>query len=184
MQDSDVKTARVMQLILSCGAGKAAEIQNKQITLSAEFREICKSNGCGLYGKCYMCPPDIGDIETLMAQVRSFDNAVLYQSVYALEDSYDFEGMQAAGAAFNRISREIHKQAKRTIHHPFLHLAAGGCRVCETCAKRDNLPCKYPQQALSSLEAYGVDVYQTALSAGLQYINGTNTVTYFGMILI
>jgi hypothetical protein len=40
-----------------------------------------------------------------------------------------------------------------------------------------------PQKALSSLEAYGVDVYQTTQNTGLKYVNGPDTVTFFGMIL-
>jgi hypothetical protein len=42
--------------------------------------------------------------------------------------------------------------------------------------------CRFPEKALSSLEGYGLDVYQTALHAGLPYVNGQNTVTYFGML--
>ena len=34
-----------------------------------------------------------------------------------------------------------------------------------------------------SLEGYGVDVYNTTKDTPLKYINGQNTVTYFGMIL-
>jgi len=164
--------------------GKTAVIGKDQIVLSADFREICKSNACGNYGRCYMCPPDVGDIHELMRRLRTFDTAVMYQSVYPLEDSFDIEGMLAAGKAFNRISRKIHKEALKTLAQPFLHLAAGGCGNCETCAKRENLPCRDPDMALPSLEAYGVDVYQTSANAGLKYINGANTVTYFGMLLI
>lgn len=59
----------------------------------------------------------------------------------------------------------------------------GGCRICDTCAKRDNLPCRYPDKALPSLESYGVDVYRTTEPTPLKYINGQNTVTFFGMVL-
>ncbi|MBN1777729.1 MAG: DUF2284 domain-containing protein [Clostridiales bacterium] len=183
-ETSLVTTEKLKALILSCGAEKAAVIPNDSIVLSADFREICKSNACGNYGQCHMCPPDVGGIGELIRRVRAFDTAVLYQSVYTLEDSFDFEGMQAAGRAFNRMSRLIHGKAQKTLTRPFLHLAAGGCGYCETCAKKENLPCREPEQALPSLEAYGVDVYRTSLNAGLKYINGTDTVTYFGMLLI
>jgi len=184
MQSNKTLTAEDLKaLILSCGAGNASVIENEQIVLSADLREICKGNACGNYGQCYMCPPDVGEIEDLMAQVRGFSTAVLYQTVYSLEDSFDFEGMQAAGAAFNRMSQAIHGKVQAVAERPFLHLAAGGCRSCEVCAKRDGEPCREPDKALSSLEAYGVDVYRTASNAGLKYINGQDTVTYFGMLL-
>jgi len=173
----------IRELALSLGADNAAILYRQDIVFDTMFRDICKSNGCGNYGKCYMCPPDVGGIEELIEKAQTFDTAVMYQAVYAIEDSFDFEGMQTAGKAFNLCARNIQEKAKEIIHKPWLHLAAGGCRTCETCAKRENLPCRFPGVALSSLESYGVDVYRTSTHAGLKYINGANTVTYFGMLL-
>ena len=173
----------VRELALSMGAGNAAVLPQTDIVFDTMFRDICQSNGCGNYGKCYMCPPDVGGIDELIQKARAFDHAVMYQAVYAIEDSFDFEGMQAAGESFNLCARRIAKKAGEIIMTPWLHLAAGGCRVCETCAKREDLPCRYPEEALASLESYGVDVYRTASRAGLRYTNGANTVTYFGMLL-
>ena len=34
------------------------------------------------------------------------------------------------------------------------------------------------------MESYGIDVYRTSTSTTLKYINGQNTVTYFGIILL
>jgi predicted metal-binding protein len=173
----------IMELALNQGADHTAVLLRQDIVLDAMFRDICKSNGCGNYGKCYMCPPDVGGIEELIEKAQTFDNAVMYQAIYAIEDSFDFEGMQAAGKAFNLCARRIHEKAKEMFQEPWLHLAAGGCRTCETCAKRENLPCRSPGEALASLESYGVDVYRTSSRAGLKYTNGANTVTYFGMLL-
>jgi predicted metal-binding protein len=64
-----------------------------------------------------------------------------------------------------------------------LHLCAGGCGVCERCAKQDGQPCRAPELAMPSLEAYGVNVSALASAAGMKYINGQNTVTYFGAVL-
>ena len=44
-------------------------------------------------------------------------------------------------------------------------------------------PCRFPEKAIGSLEAYGVNVSLLAQTAGMRYINGQNTVTYFGAIL-
>lgn len=173
----------VANLAISQGAGKAAALTGQDIVFDKGFRDICQSNGCGNYGKCHMCPPDVGGIEELIRQARAFENAVMYQTVYTIEDSFDFEGMQAAGDAFNLCARRIQAKAGELLHVPWMHLAAGGCRTCEACAKREELPCRNPAEALASLEAYGIDVYKTSSSAGLKYANGANTVTYFGMLL-
>ena len=64
-----------------------------------------------------------------------------------------------------------------------LHLGAGGCRICAVCAVRTNEPCRHPDKATPSLESYGVDVASMAEAAGMKYINGQKTVTYFGAVL-
>ena len=33
------------------------------------------------------------------------------------------------------------------------------------------------------MEGYGIDVYQTSKPTELKYINGQNTVTFFGIVL-
>ena len=64
-----------------------------------------------------------------------------------------------------------------------LHLGAGGCGLCEVCAKRTDEPCRHPDLAMASLEAYGFNVSLLAAAADMKYINGQNTVTYFGAVL-
>ena len=172
----------LIDIALDAGATKATVIQVKDIVLSAAFRDICAKNSCGLYGRCWMCPPDIGDIEPLMAQVRSFRHGLLYQTISNIEDSFDIEGMQEAGKNHVWLSQRI-EAFMMPVLEKHLHLTCGGCRLCERCAKLDGLPCRKPEQALSSMEGYGIDVYNTCKPTDLKYINGQNTVTYFGIVL-
>ena len=58
-------------------------------------------------------------------------------------------------------------------------LAADGCTLCEKCAAQSNEPCPYSEDALSSLEAYGIFVTKISDVSGMKYINGKDTVTYF-----
>ena len=50
-------------------------------------------------------------------------------------------------------------------------------------SKRTNEPCRHPELAMPSLETYGINVSELAASSGMKYINGQNTVTYFGALL-
>ena len=172
----------LIDIALDAGATKATVIQVKDIVLSAAFRDICAKNSCGMYGRCWMCPPDIGNIEPLMAQVRSYRHGLLYQTISNIEDSFDIEGMQEAGKNHVWLSQRI-EAFMMPVLEKHLHLTCGGCRLCERCAKLDGLPCRKPEQALSSMEGYGIDVYNTCKPTELKYINGQNTVTYFGIVL-
>lgn len=173
----------LIAVALQCGAAKATIIGQDKIVLSAQFRRICESNQCGGYGKCWKCPPEIGPVEELMAEVRSYSHALLYQSIATIEDSFDIEGMFEAGHQHALLSQKIQSALKPLLHQSSLHLSCGGCHLCETCAKAVGEACRQPDKALSSLEGYGIDVFNTTKSTELKYVNGTNTVTYFGMVL-
>lgn len=172
----------MIAIALDAGALKATVIEASSIVLNTTFRDICKSNGCGMYGKCWMCPPDVGDIEPLMAEVRKYQHGLLYQTVSEIEDSFDIEGMQEAGKRHVMLSQRLEAFLMLELDK-HLHLSCGGCRICERCAKMDGLPCRDPERAMSSMEAYGIDVYNTCKPTELKYINGQNTVTYFGIVL-
>ena len=168
---------------LKCGAAKAAVIPREQFVLNAEFRAMCASNQCGMYGKCWQCPPDVGEIDVLMQEAMKYPYGMLYQTISSIEDSFDYEGMVAAKLEHTKLSRKLQKELSGMFLGDILHLSSGGCKMCDTCAKQDNLPCRLPELALSSLEAYGFDVYNTTKHTDLKYINGPNTVTYFGIVL-
>lgn len=168
---------------ISCGAYKAEVVSADRLVLSRDFFDICKSNQCGKFGRCWMCPPDVGDIDEMMAKARTFSHVLIYQSVGELEDSFDYEGMQDASRVHTRLSQSVQEKIKPFFKSEFLHLTNGGCGLCEKCTRIDNLPCRFPDKALPSVESCGVDVYQSVKDTSLRYINGQNTVTYFGMVL-
>lgn len=168
---------------LKAGATKATLIHQSQIVLSASFRKICETNQCGNFGKCWMCPPHLGDCNMLMSSVRSYPQGLLYQSISSIEDSFDIEGMIEASQAHAQLSQRIQKSLSSLLSVPFLHLSCGGCHLCPVCAKVTDEPCRMPDQALGSLEGYCIDVYSTTKNTDLSYINGKDTVTYFGIVL-
>ena len=178
-----MENKELTQKVLELGAYKANVISTKDVVLDRAFRAMCESNACGVYGKCYMCPPDVGDIDELMAQVGNYDYALVYQTVTELEDSFDFEGMIEAKKKTYPLAQNLRKVFTDINVSKVLHLGAGGCGVCKTCAKRTSEPCRFPEAAMPSLEAYGVNVSELAKASGMKYINGQDTVTYFGAVL-
>ena len=82
------------------GAYKAGVVDLQDVRFDRAFRAMCETNACGNYGKCWMCPPDAGDIDALMNEAKSYQKALVYQTVGTLEDSYDFEGMMEAARLF------------------------------------------------------------------------------------
>ena len=174
----------VRRKALDLGAYRAEVVAVEQISLDVAFRAMCEANACGNYGRNYTCPPDAGDINDLMKEIKSYHYAVVYQTVGMLEDSYDFEGMMEAGDLHNQLAQKLWDFTEELGVSKALHLGAGGCRLCEVCGKREGIPCRNPKRALRSLEAYGVNVSLLASFANMKYINGQNTVTYFGAVFL
>ncbi|MDP4133485.1 MAG: DUF2284 domain-containing protein [Bacillota bacterium] len=174
---------KLIKNITENGAYKASIINVSDIPFEPDLRKACESNQCGNYGKSWTCPPDVGDIYELIERAKKYKYALVYQTVSLLEDSYDFEGMQAGLKHHDVITDQIAKSANQEIKTPILQLSAGGCRICDICAKKNDKPCRYPDKALASLEAYGIFVAKMAEKAGMKYINGVGTVTYFGALL-
>ncbi len=178
--ENNEMNALLISEVLKLGAFKANIIEVKDIQFDVRFRDMCASNVCGNYGKCWTCPPDCGDIDEMIKSLSQYKYALVYQTVGQLEDSYDFEGMTEVGNEHNKRIQAVRKAAERILNNKILNLGAGGCRICEVCAKKTNEPCRNPQIATVSLEAYGINVSKLAQTAGMKYINGQNTVTYFG----
>lgn len=174
---------KLLDQVRSLGAYKAAVIPIAEVQFDRSFRAMCESNACGNYNQCWMCPPNAGDIDELIRQAQSFDRVLVYQTVGQLEDSYDFEGMMEAAHRHNLLARELTRQFASLPFPRKLHLSAGGCHMCQVCAKRTGEPCRHPDLAMPSLEVYGVNVSELAKASGMCYINGQNTVTYFGALL-
>jgi len=170
----------VVQLCLQLGATMAEEISVADMTFQPELRAYCEQNRCGRFGRNYTCPPYIGEVNGLIRKLKVFTRAVVWQNIEPLEDSFDFEGMMAAQQKHNAMSLEIARRLYAEMgRENVLVLAAGGCSRCEKCAAETGEACRLPSDALSSLEAFGINVSKIGEVSGMKYINGPNTVTYF-----
>ena len=164
---------------ITAGAYRAGRMEVKKIKFDAGLRAYCEANACGHYNRNHMCPPAIGTKEETIRQAQQYRFALIFQTVSELEDSFDVEGMQEALKKHDEVALRI-ERAVREQGKPYLQLTAGGCHVCPYCAKTEDKPCRFPKKAISSLEAYCINVATLAADCGMNYINGQNTVTYFG----
>ena len=180
----DCILTKVVEVAKTMGFNNVSTIKVMDIKTDEGFHTMCKQNACGNYGRCYTCPPDVGVYNNLVTYLKEFDTAVVYQTISPLEDSYDYEGMMEAGKKTSDLAKKLHIEVEAICEGHFLHLGAGGCRLCAKCGKIDNIPCRFPKQATASLEAYGIDVTTLSKLAGMNYINGQDTVTYFGAFFL
>lgn len=167
------------------GAAAAGAVNTSDIKFSREFRTLCEQNSCGKYGTNWMCPPAVESFDQVKAKVLKFSKGVVFQTVYKLKDSFDFEGMVKAAQIHDHVFRDIQEYIQSQMAPAdVLALNAGDCKVCEKCTWPDGEECRFPDKAVASLEAYCIDVNALVTGCGIQYINGQNTVSYVGLFLL
>jgi len=162
------------------GFDAAVPLDPRMLHAREDVRDMCTADKCGAYNKNWTCPPACGTVAECQEKMRSFENGILLQSIGRMRKSID-----------SRCYRETERRHMQNFHafaaqlrqeYPgALCLGAGGCRICKQCAYPR--PCRYPAQAMSSMEGYGLFVTQVCRDAGLPYYYGEKTITYTACIL-
>lgn len=156
-------------------------ISTAAIPFEPEIRRICEDNACRLYGTTWACPPAVGTVEECRERCLRYQTAMVFNAVYPLEDSFDYEGMLQGHGAFKDLCDRLYEAAALRLH-TFLLLSNEGCNRCKCCTY-PSAPCRQPERLFPSLEGFGIHVAKLAGSAGIPYVHEKNTVTYFGMLL-
>ena len=156
-------------------------ILTTDIPFEQEIRRICEENSCRLYGKTWACPPAVGTVDECRARCLHYKTALVFNAVYPLEDSFDYEGMLRGHEAFKDLCDRLYTLAKMKIRE-FLLLSNEGCIRCKNCTY-PSAPCRQPELLFPSLEGFGIHVAKLAKCTNIKYVNGENTATYFGMLL-
>lgn len=174
----------LIAIVLQSNASHAAVLDTSTIEFHEDFRKACEKNVCKKYATNWMGPPAIGPIRALMKRAAGYRHGLLFQTVHRVANSFDMKGMLEAAGVHETVFRNLLKGMRKEYpDENYLPLSAGCCSICPTCAYLDDEPCRNPDEAVSSVEAYGINVIALQKSAGLPYYSGKNTVTYVGLIL-
>ena len=167
--------------VLAIGFEHAVFFDPANLEFRQEVREMCAAGKCHMYDKCWSCPPACGTVEESVEKAKKYTKAVMIQTTAVMEDSFDFETMmQAAKDHKERFGKVV--ELFRTEDPDCLPMGAGGCNICKKCTYPDE-PCRFPDKAFTSMEAYGLYVAGECKKAGLEYNYGPNTLTYSSCIL-
>lgn len=173
---------RLEKTIEKQGYGAAAYVKVSDIVFEPTFRAMCDANACGKYGTSWVCPPGCESFNAMKEKVCAYTDGILVQNVYPLADSFDLEGMMAGQADFDRRFYAAIDTLNADGANGWDALKAGACSICKSCTYPEK-PCVFPSRSKSSLEACGINVSSLCAKAGMSYINGKNTVTYFALFI-
>ena len=110
------------------------------------------------------------------------ENCIDFDHFQEWLDAFDGEGMMETEARHKEYFVEFEKKL-REIYPDMLAIGAGCCTKCKVCTYPD-APCRFPKQAFSSMEAYGMLVTQVCQANELQYYYGDCTIAYTSCYLL
>lgn len=171
-----------IKLAKETGFEAACKLNMESLRAMPQVREMCAADRCKMYGTRWVCPPGCGTLEQCQERMQRYIDGILVQTVGALKDEFDAEGIAAAHKAhdtrFKLLTRQI-----RSLLPDCLPLSAGTCTRCDVCTYPAR-PCRFPGKMLSSMEAYGLLVSDVCTQSGMPYYRGEKTITFTSCILL
>ncbi len=172
----------LLKLAEKHGFEHAGMLNVPALEFNPAVRDMCFAGRCGMYGKCWTCPPGCGTLEEIAAKAARYQRGVLLQTTGQLEDDFDVEVMMDS----EKLQKDRFKAFVTELRETYpncLPMSSGACTMCPTCTYPDE-PCRFPHLAIPSMEAYGLVVSKTCEDSGMKYYYGPLTITYSGCVLV
>ena len=174
MHDKWIETAKAI------GFTEAAPLDVATLKPMQMVRDACAADKCGAYGHNWTCPPECGTLEECAARMAGYQHGILLQTVGQMQKRIDTKAYRETELQHGENLRNFYEAIKEE-YPDALCLGAGGCRICEKCAHPE--PCRFPEKAISSMEAYGLFVTQVCRDNRVAYYHGPKTIAYTACVL-
>lgn len=157
-----------------------AFIDPKEIRFLDQVRYICQTE-CPQYGSSWSCPPAVGTVRECEERCGHFTGGFLFTTIAEVNDAGNMQE--------TLVTRLDHERITRKIRDLFLEqcgsvqvLSTESCALCKKCTYPE-APCRHPDKMFPCVESYGILVTDLAEKYGITFMNGTNAVTWFSLIL-
>lgn len=157
--------------VLRRGEPRDVKLIEPSDVVTAQWVRMKCQFGCGGYGRCLTCPPHSPPPEQTRRMLDEYGSAFLI-----------WWGNHSGG---REKLAEIERRVFLTGFYRAFAMAGGPCRLCDPCPLEP--PCRHPHKARPSMEACGIDVYETARRAGfpLQVVTcREDTPNFYSLLLV
>ena len=158
MNKEDLK--KYCNMVLEKGATTVKIIHPDTVVTAPWVRLKCQF-GCDGYGYSYCCPPHTPTAEETRKILDSYQRALLFHIEKSLTPGRDKQ-LKKYRQSLIDLEGEIFKDG---YYKAFVFLA-GPCDSCKECGMLTKEPCNNRYRARPSMEACGIDVFQTARNNG------------------
>ncbi len=136
---------------IELGASEAKVIDTDAIIFDSRSFLKCRF-GCNRWGRYWTCPPYLN-----LSPEKFQDAFNQYSKAIIIKTTDPHEGQD--------ITVKVEKEAMM-VHNCIMAFAMVLCVWCEECAHPE--PCRFPQMARPSMDAYGIDIGKTVEPLGLK----------------
>jgi predicted metal-binding protein len=178
----EYNTEELVREALTEGFSAAGELSLDALVFMPEVRDMCGADKCRQYGKNWRCPPACGSLEEAAERAKEYSYGLIVQTVGKMEDDFDYETIQSTGEKHKTNFASLVKKLKGRYDN-LLPMGAGTCTICETCTYPD-APCRFPDESISSMEAYGLWVSKVCELSGVAYNYGNQTIAFTSCYLL
>ncbi len=152
----------------------------QSLEFSDRIRYICQAE-CPMYGKTWACPPAVGEVAECKEKCLSYQNCLIIGSIVEVEDSSNITETLDTRFDHEKLTNQVRDLFREQGVQPYI-LSTEACAVCERCAYLDGLPCRMPGKMHPCVESHGINIIPTLEENGLDFIYGTNIVTWYSLL--
>ena len=160
-----------IQRACELGAIDAKDISPQHVFTAEWVRRKCQY-GCDGFGEHLTCPPYSPTPQETRRMLDEYEIAIL---IHCPSKKIDM----------HKLVYTLEREAFLSGYYKAFGMGSGPCNLCETC-NVENICC-HAEKARPSMEASGIDVFQTARIAGfpIEVVRDYNcTQNYYGLLLL
>jgi predicted metal-binding protein len=165
------KSSHFIKRAITLGAKEAKVISPQQVFTAEWVRRKCQY-GCDGYNEHLTCPPFSPTPQETRRMLDDYTTAIL---IHCSDDWVDVK----------EIMYKLEREAFLSGYYKAFGMGSGPCNLCDTCDTQKT--CVHTEQARPSMEACGIDVYQTARTAKypIEVVRDhTCPENYYGLLLL
>lgn len=169
---------KIEELIAKYGICEYRIVDTSEIIFSKNVRLLAEQEVEENGQSSWSMPPAVGTYEECRGRCKKYENALLFSTIYPVEDIANIEEWAKAGVEHNQITLQMAKE----LDGDCLPLGIR-CRRCKECGWPSE-ECRHKESLLHSTESYGIHIMETMAKQDIIGFYDSKTVVCFGVILL